>query len=362
MIRRELITLGGSEGDAPCQLDHGQIFDATTCAGAVNGLVGRVLIYVADGTRTLGPAFESYFNQSSARVIPVVDSTLGVKPEQALPRWMDTTLAVKTNASDPAPVLPRIVRSAGLLSQSPSLFVSYVHADAKDIAGQFFHNLSARTYAVFLDRYTGIPGDDFVELIDEELANKACLLALNTEGYPLSRWCHQEVATAITRKMGMIAVDLPGSSYSFPEFAHRLDATRMTVTSGRLADADVDAICDRVESWFPHEISRRPRYLDQTLRTALQAAGLTFSDAGLGRCEVDFVGGRRLIAMCTGSPDVDDFREVEGTSISNSTGATIVGSVAAARSNRRDRIDWLEQRSGITAIDEGQLARFLGLR
>ena len=357
MIRRQLMTVGGWEHDAPCQINDGVIYPAHTCAGVAN----RVLVYIADGTAKMEPLFESYFGNGHARVVPVVDSSLGCDVPTALPSWMNTTIAVETRGADPAPILPKVIQSAGLLSQAPSVFVSYVHDDARDVAGQLFHELSARGYAVFLDRFSGRPGDDFVDLIAEELANKACLLALETQNYRASPWCEQEVATAITREMGMIAIDLPGSRRSFPEFAHRHDARKAVLKSRRLSQSDLADACDAFEHWFPHQISRRPRHLDHSLRSALRAAGLGFSDVGLGRCRTSLGGTPQLLAMCPTSPDADDFREVDALRAGPGDPATLFGSVAAARSGRRARIDWLERNSGIDAVDEGQLARFLGL-
>lgn len=361
MIRRHLMGVGGREWQAPCEVQHGRIFDAHTCAGAVAGLANRVLVYIADGTATMAPDFERYFGRGQAKVIPVVDSSLRCDVPSALPSWMNTKIAVQTTGADPARILPKVILTAGLLSQAPSVFVSYVHDDARDVAGQIFHELSARGYAVFLDRFSGRPGDDFVDLIAEELANKACLLALETPNYRTSPWCAQEVATAIVRKMGMIAIDLPGSRRSFPEFAHRHDARGAVLRSSRFSEADLAATCDAFERWFPHQISRRPRHLDRSLRFALRAAGLPFSDVGLGRCRTALGGAPRLLATCPTSPDVDDFRDVDALRTGTREAASLFGSVAAARSGRRARIDWLEQNSGIDAVDDGQLARFLGL-
>ena len=65
--------------------------------------------------------------------------------------------------------------------------------------------------------------------------------------------------------------------------------------------------------------------------------------------------------MSSESPDIDDFRQVDELRANAGEGATLFGSVAATRSGRRTRIDWLEDKSGIEVEDEGQLARFLGL-
>jgi hypothetical protein len=60
-IERELAGLNAYRGAAPCQIQNNRIFEAYTCAGAVAGLTGRVLIFVADGTGTIDPKMEVYF-------------------------------------------------------------------------------------------------------------------------------------------------------------------------------------------------------------------------------------------------------------------------------------------------------------
>ena len=70
--------------------------------------------------------------------------------------------------------------------------------------------------------------------------------------------------------------------------------------------------------------------------------------------------GPQLLAMCPASPDVVDSCEVGTLAKSASDSAELLGSVVAALSNRRDRIEWLEQKSTIDAEDESLPARFLG--
>ena len=361
VIRRELFSLGGVEGNAPCVAQHNQIFAADTCAGAVAGLATRVMIYVADGRGAVMQGIQSYFTSPDAKIIPIVDRSVAANVASALPHWMTRKLAVSTDGGDPTSALPVIIRSSGILSQTPSIFVSYVHSEAREVAAQLFHALSARGYAAFLDRFTGAPGDDFIELIDEELANRACLLALETPGYRRSPWCEQEVATAIQLRTGLVALDLPGSLHAFPEIAHRIDARNTKLVSDKLSENDLNSICDAFERMLPHEVSRRPRYQDLALRDALRAAGIAYTDEGLGRCRANLPGGQRLIAMCPGTPDATVFCEIDSRRLSRADPAMIVGSVAAARARRRERVDWLADRSGIDALDEGSLSRFLGL-
>lgn len=143
--------------------------------------------------------------------------------------------------------------------------------------------------------------------------------------------------------------------------ARHLYATGAALTSGKLSAADLADACDAFERWFPHQISRRPRYLDRNLRSALRAAGVPFRDVGLGQVRAQLRGSQRFLAMCPTSPDADDFRQLDELRAPYGEDATLFGAVAAARSGRRTHIDWLEDKSGISAEDEDQLSRYLGL-
>jgi hypothetical protein len=257
--------------------------------------------------------------------------------------------------------MPRIIRAVGLLSQSPSIFVSYRHEDAAPVAGQLFHALAEKGYATFLDRFCGNPGDDFVDLINEELGDKPCLLSLETRGIGQSLYCRQEVATAVARHMGMIALDLPGSLTTFPVIDKRIDATRVALTSNQdLPGTALSRVVAEIEAHFPHEAARRPRWQDSYLHQALLASGVPFTPEGLGRYSASGQRGHILLGMFPSIPDTEGFVEMDERRKSSGTAlATIFGPVSAARTNRYRKIGWLSLRSGIDALDEGEVLRYL---
>jgi hypothetical protein len=362
-IERELSRLQAHRGKAPCTLDHGDIFPAHTCAGAVAGLAKRVLVFVADGKRSINQQMEQYFTEPGSVIIPVVDTWIAVDPARALPLFMQTTLAEVTTNADPGPVIGRVLRAAGLLGRSMSVFISYRHVEAAPIAGQLFHKMAERGFEPFLDRFCNKPGDDFVDLIREELADKACLVSLETPHIRRSLYCRQEVATAVSRRMGLIAVDLPGSQRTFSVIAKRINATKDHIgADGTLPPTAIERIVDEFQRHFPHEVARRPRWQDQNLYDSLVAAGLSFSAEGLGRY---LARGRRgtqwVLAMSATLPNTDLFIEIEerrDPSGANRS-AAIFGPVSAARTNLYGRIDWLAQKSGVRAHDEGRLMRYI---
>lgn len=369
-LERKIAGLNAIRTQAPCFAQDGQIFPAHTCAGAVSGLAGRVLIFIADGSAAIDPVMESYFSASGTVIIPIVDQSIANPPQRALPAFMRTTLAETTTNLDPDPLIPRLLRGAGIVGTSARIFISYRHADAAVVAGQFFHALAERGFEPFLDRFSSQPGDDFVDLIREELADKALLLSLETRDIGKSIYCRQEVATAVSRRMGLIAVDLPGSRKTFSVIPRRIDATGVTLSAGVMQPADLDPIVGQIANIFLHEAARRPRWQDRNLHSTLAAAGKSFTPEGLGRYLVrPSSGGQRVLGMSATLPTVGLFMEIEdrrnqaaaagSLGIIANCGAALFGPVSAARSGRYREIGWLGKKSGVDVQDEGRLMRYV---
>jgi hypothetical protein len=167
-----------------------------------------------------------------------VDKSIAAQPQSVLPRFIKTTLAESTTSLDPMPILPRIIQAAGIVTSSVRLFISYRQQDAATFAGQLFHELAERGFEPFLDRFCSSP-----DAIREELADKACLLSLETADIGRSLYCRQEVATAVSRCMGLIAIDCPGSKQTFNVIQKRIDATQVKLgPDGRLQQPDMDQV------------------------------------------------------------------------------------------------------------------------
>jgi hypothetical protein len=360
-LEREIARHNAVRGPAPCMVDYNCIFAAYTCAGAVKELVSRVLIFIADGSQAIDPQMEVYFSEPGATVIPIVDRSIATAPQNALPHFIRTRLAETTTNLDPGPIVPRLLRAAGIVASSVRIFISYRHADAATIAGQFFHALCARGFEPFLDRFNSRPGDDFMTLVREQLADKALLLSLETQEIRRSLYCRQEVATAVSRQMGLIAVDLPGSKQTFHVIQKRIDAGGIAIgADGKVPEGDLTWIIDEIERLYPHEVARRPRWQDRNLHEALVASGVSFVPEALGRYLAHPRRGTqdRLLAMTATLPGPDLFIEVEERR-GAARGATIFGPLSAARSNRYREIGWLAKKSGVDARDEGRLMRYI---
>ena len=319
----------------------------------------RVLIYVADGSSQIDAAIERAFSAGHATILSIVDDSLTSDPPRVLPNFIRTRLAEKTISFDVDAVVPRLLRGTGIVKAAVRLFISYRHADSGAVAEALFHELAKRGFSPFLDRYSSQPGDDFLELIEEELADKACLISLVTKDIRLSTYCRDEVAVAVSRHMGMIAVDLPDSRGDFLAIRKRIDmrGSAWAGQSGVLDTRDIKHIADRIERLYPVEALRRPRKQHDTLVAALGSAGRSYVIDGLGVCSVSGKKINYLAAMSADLPAIGHFMDFEARRQALSLQrAMVFGPVSAARPARSAEIHWLEGKSGVDVEDEGLLS------
>lgn len=361
LLEQSLVAMGGIRELAPCFQDFGRIFGAYTCGGAVQGLHKRVLIYIADGSGTVDDVnIAQYFLAPNSTIIPIIDKTIGRNPIQILPNSFNTTLAEYIDNFNTSAVIPRIFRGAGIQSKNFRLFISYKHDDAKAIAGQLFHALSERMFDVFLDRFSSRTGDEFVSLIKEELFNKACVLVLETNDIGSSVYCRQEVATATAYNLGLMAVDLPGSRFTFPQIRKRLNLSGSSLApNNELNGLDLQNLINFIEQNYDHEIARRLRHQDKTLIDSILAVGLRPQPIGIGQYRVQKNGNEYLLSMSACPPNVDDFIDIErlAQQAPPASQAILFGPISVVRTIRASQISWLGKKSSVNPIDEGHVMR-----
>jgi hypothetical protein len=169
--------------------------------------------------------------------------------------------------------------SAGLGLGAFRVFISYRRDDCATFAEQLFDALSREIFDVYLDRFRTLPGTNFVERIRSELADKACVVLLDSRGVALSPWVEGEYAFARLYKLGLMAIDLPGGRRHFHLIGTRLDLRRAkraanfnasTALSARAVDR---AIAFARQHYFG-EIARRFRHQRQLIRSSAALAGV----------------------------------------------------------------------------------------
>ncbi len=359
LVERHLSLLGARKILPPCNPENNAISRglpaAYQCANVLPNQRKRVLVYIADGSADVDPHIAAYFSMPEAVIIPVVDRSLGANPHRWLPPAFPTRLATFIDHYNIAPVIPLIGRAAGILTDSFRIFISYIHKDAAVVAAQLFHALSEKMFDVFLDRFSSRTGDDFVTLIQEELADKACVLVLETAHIGESEYCRQEIATATQYSLGTMAIDLAGSKQVFKTVNTRLDLRHVPDRGVELTSAELDSAVAFIINNYDAEIARRFRDQDKLLHDSITAARLTPVAKGIGLYEVDNGKQRYLLAMSRRPPDVQEFIESEQQAAAPKP--ILFGPLAAVRTVRAARIGWLGKKSGVMPIDEGHVQR-----
>ncbi len=360
LLKRKLSLLGARRIPPPCtpgNLVDNYALPANLCAGVLPNQYKRVLIYIADGSAGIDPDIATYFSTPEAVIVPIVDRSLGLDPRKWLPPAFPTRLATFIDHYNMAPVIPLIGRAAGILTDSFRIFISYIHMDAATVAAQLFHALSEKMFDVFLDRFSSRTGDDFVTLIQEELADKACVLVLETAHIGESEYCRQEIATATQYSLGTLAIDLAGSMQVFQTVFTRLDLTHAGGHGAGLSSTELQTAVDFITANYDAEIARRFRDQDKLLHDSITAARLTPIAKGIGLYEVDNGLQRYLLAMSRRPPDVQEFIEAEQQATAPKP--ILFGPLAAVRTARAARIGWLGEKSGVMPVDEGHVQRTL---
>jgi hypothetical protein len=331
------------------------------CISNQNPITQRYLIYVSDGTTAIDPQYITWLVKSKVTPIPILP--VGTDPAAVLPAALRGHVALfwAGGSGAIAALAPRIIARATPELGGPRLFISYRHAEAAAIAGQLFDALSHAGFDVFLDRFRGHPGQDFMERIREELIMKRCILVLETPDVHRSSYVIGEVATARRFHLGLMAVDLPGSRHRFRDIAVRLDLrTAKGVIAGSpastLPDPCVDrVVADLVERYYVPETSKRWSHQRRSLQVAAATARLAMNEKALGLFEVS---GKAGLASCTSSVlplESSAFKRLDDLV---SAGARILfGPLEAQGRIGRSVTDWLATKTGIMPRDEGRVLR-----
>ena len=161
-------------------------------------------------------------------------------------------------------MVPDLLEQARVGSDGFRVFISYRHDDCAQAASDIFHRLAEERFAVFLDRFVGAPGQDFVARIMSELFDKSCLLVLETPNVTASPWVLTEIATARAHRLGLLVVDLPGSGHALP-IGHRHDCGLANSglplgRTGTLDKTSLDGITDFVRRGIAPQGARRRRW------------------------------------------------------------------------------------------------------
>jgi hypothetical protein len=318
-----------------------------------------VLVWVADAQVT-----QPVVNPSAPRspswtvVLPILPK--GASANQ-LPQWSSKQVARWYDPGHIGAVLPDVLVNAGLGLDAFRLFISYKWDDSCAFAEQLFHALSEEQFDVYLDRFRTNPGTNFAERIRAELADKACVVVLDSRYVSQSPWVAAEYAFARQYRLGLMAIDLPGGHRTFPRIGNRLDLRRAKrgPFSGdtSLSQKAIASAVGFLRSQYFVEVSRRFRYQRKLVNDAARLVGLTPGWRPDGLVEI---GAPRQYVIATSArpPGVENFRSAcEAAYAASSAKAVVVGPLSAPMHQTREDIRWLARATNSVAVDERRLLK-----
>jgi hypothetical protein len=247
--------------------------------------------------------------------------------------------------------------NAGLTTVDHRLFVSYSRPDTADLAEQLFEALAADNFDVYVDRFRTPPTVDFRLRIEQELADKAMVLILESRNLGKSKWCQHEITTAKKWRLGLLGLRMPDG------IRQRGVRNRLSLNGGdfktpaykTLTDAALAKVCRRIKYEHDRMLVYRRWYTRRSFELELRSRGAPPSYDADGSVHVTSAlkATQYAVWLTTRTPDLADFQRTDGACRAGEKGL-IIGT-GVAEPGRRATLDWLTQKSAIRYADEGKL-------
>jgi hypothetical protein len=129
---------------------------------------------------------------------------------------------------------------------------------------------------------------------------------------------------------------------------------------GRLKDAALDEVVERIKWTHDHAIFRRRHYLRDTMITSLKSAGVVnaaLQPNGLLVAEAVDRPKRYSIWVTTRPPETVDFHTTHPkTLVAPESKGIIIGPTALLESRRKERLEWLRELCKFRCVDESEMS------
>ena len=332
---------------------------AERCWAALHpGSVRRILVWVADAALTSPHVSATPSGPRPYDVVfpllPAGTSAGGLPPgiAKALARWYTPGLIAER--------VPDVLVASGLGLDAFRIFISYKHDDCAGVAGQLFDALSHEQFEVYLDRFRTLPGTNFLERIRFELADKACVLLLDSRNVGASNWVRGEYAFARKYRLGLIAVDLPGGAQTFRRITTRVKLNWSGPppfdAQTELSPTEIDRAAAFVRQHYPTEMARRTRYQRRLILSAGMLAGANYTLRSDGNFDVSGAGPSYVVAATARPPSLETMRSICQAAGRAATGVLVGPKLFPSHPVSQD-IDWLAQETSSAVVDERRLMK-----
>lgn len=204
------------------------------------------------------------------RVLPIVSALQDFRSE------VPTSLSVVngTQWHDPAEIAEEVLRYLGLTERDRRVFLSYLRRETTPLAHQLYDELHRRGFFVFLDSLEIEHGALVQTRIEQALYETSFVLLLYSSSVESSGWVEKEINFALTHRLGLMALALPGAAKELPfrmtpsDRRFEIGATDLDAT-GRLTDIALERVCIDIEREHADQFRQRRDRLLQDISEAL---------------------------------------------------------------------------------------------
>jgi hypothetical protein len=267
-------------------------------------------------------------------------------------RWYDPGLIAEK--------VPDVLVASGLGLDAFRIFISYKHDDCAAVAEQLFDTLSHQQFEVYLDRFRTLPGTNFMERIRFELADKACVLLLDSRNVGASNWVRGEYAFARKYRLGLLAVDLPGGGQTFRRITTRVKLNwpgpEPFDAKTELSPTEIDRAAAFVRQHYATEMARRTRYQRRLILSAGALAGANYTLRSDGNFDVSGGGTSYVVAATARPPSLETMRPICLAAGKAATGVLVGPKLFPSNPVSQD-IDWLAKETASAVVDERRLVK-----
>lgn len=212
-----------------------------------------------------------------------------------------------------------LLRALGLTEADRRIFVSYGRRDSAAVARALWTRLTEHGFDVFLDRFSLKPGEDWANRLDAELADKAFIVALESDAAAQSQWVQHEVVYALKNHLGLQVISLPGSRAdrecaAVPDsFRYRVSASHLLGTGARrrMRAAELDRLVALIEAAHDDALTRRRNYLLLSAMEMVTRAGWGVVAQPAWSMLVESPGRREFLRIVPRPPRPHDLRGLD---------------------------------------------------
>ena len=204
------------------------------------------------------------------RVLPIVSALQNFRSE------VPTSLSLVngTQWHDPVEIAEEVLRYLGLTERDRRVFLSYLRRETTPLAHQLYDELHRRGFFVFLDSFEIEHGAVVQTRIEQALYETSFVLLLYSSSVESSGWVEKEINFALTHRLGLMALALPGAGKKLPfrmtpsDRRFQIGATDLDET-GRLTEIALERVCIDIEREHADQFRQRRDRLLQDISEAL---------------------------------------------------------------------------------------------